>query len=1343
MALVENKNLPIFFKEKEITKQQLDQLKDVLRDAINQLNDISSANTVSITTLNNIVLPAINIVTQSLEEFDQAKADIATILAQAAAIQVALTQIGTEVAYQAQIIALGGQLLQLLQAFNAAEGVLSQTTASAIASAATLQGIVVDGTVRVKKAEATQDSDPVTLTAASVIRQTADRVDQDLTSTNENGPTFQKVTVEDKELTKTDLTNYDTAYDHSQITDGTNPHGTTALAVGFVVESFTGFLSDTQNVESALVQLDTHDHDDDYVKLTQLGVATDTETGVVGVATLNEEGFVDESQLPSYVDDIVKFETYAELPETGSLAKIYIVYNDPTESLNTSYRWDGDDYFPFDEKHAQWGFISGDILEQTDIEQAVYTPLVGGLIADETIGEAIQALDEELGKVIDGTTDIAFSDEDITATFVATAISEVQDNVDATNNRIDDIEDGTTDITFSSEDLSSITLREAIEEVQSNVETVAGDLADVVNGTTNIDFEDTDITATTIAGAISELRNELDTTEDNVNDIINGVTPISIDVASTTDLTSTDIASTILEIYAQKGAASGFATLDSNSRIPAEQLPLEAIEFKGTFGSAGSTTEGDLPSTGNNPGDLYLCDTNAYASTVAGITFESGDKALWDGSAWVRNAARDSVVSVNTKSGAVTLDTTDIATVTTNFNGKLTSLDDTVQLALDTLDDHTHAFDEITSTPTTLSGYGIADAYTIGATDALLAGKVDVDTLSSSLTLYPTTTAEVGGTFDGYFQMVSSPGDTRYNTTEVNVYTTDNTLSGGTSLITSEDPEAPSVVAGLVADAGLFVGDLGIINAVTIGELRHASGNRFARFRYKIFKSDNMVNPIAVSEYTPTVTNTTFQQYFEFALVNNGVFTLADRLVIVYEAYKPESGGNNPIVSIKFGGVTPTRTNLPIPVNVTQNAALITYDPSTVSLLSNNVQAAIDELSAVVDSNTTQIRVEQFKIISDDNEDDTFTYRNSNNIDIVGAYVGGWYEFTLELSGFYAGGNLVWTNINDEVTYFLTDTTNLEEGTPDINNIVTKVRVSHGFVNGDEIDIVYYQGVNIAAAVINDGSVTFPKLDNTLQAQSTLVAGSTAAATANQLVRRDASGNFSANEITATIDGKFKTARAITLSGDVSGTANFDGSAGITITTVVADNSHSHLTTDITGLQDVIDSISSVKISATAPEDPNEEDLWWNSVEGVLYIYYNDGESSQWVAISSGTAFDAEDIAYENTASGLAATQVQAAIDELADEKSSVDYYTTTIADTDWTGSEAPYTAVKTVSGLLSTDRPIVDLDLSAVAIGNVAAKQADWALVYRAAATDTDELSFFATEEPTESLVIQIKVVR
>jgi hypothetical protein len=80
----------------------------------------------------------------------------------------------------------------------------------------------------------------------------------------------------------------------------------------------------------------------------------------------------------------------------------------------------------------------------------------------------------------------------------------------------------------------------------------------------------------------------------------------------------------------------------------------------------------------------------------------------------------------------------------------------------------------------------------------------------------------------------------------------------------------------------------------------------------------------------------------------------------------------------------------------------------------------------------------------------------------------------------------------------------------------------------------------------------------------------------------------------------------------------------------------------------------------------------------------------------------------------------------------------------DWTGSEAPYTAViDDVTGILSTDRPIVDLDLSGEDFADVAAKQADYALIYRAAATDDDEMSFFATDEPTEELVIQIKVVR
>ena len=41
---------------------------------------------------------------------------------------------------------------------------------------------------------------------------------------------------------------------------------------------------------------------------------------------------------------------------------------------------------------------------------------------------------------------------------------------------------------------------------------------------------------------------------------------------------------------------------------------------------------------------------------------------------------------------------------------------------------------------------------------------------------------------------------------------------------------------------------------------------------------------------------------------------------------------------------------------------------------------------------------------------------------------------------------------------------------------------------------------------------------------------------------------------------------------------------------------------------------ASVTISSTAPSSPSAGNMWYNTETGVLYIYYNDGDSSQWVA---------------------------------------------------------------------------------------------------------------------------------
>jgi len=70
-------------------------------------------------------------------------------------------------------------------------------------------------------------------------------------------------------------------------------------------------------------------------------------------------------------------------------------------------------------------------------------------------------------------------------------------------------------------------------------------------------------------------------------------------------------------------------------------------------------------------------------------------------------------------------------------------------------------------------------------------------------------------------------------------------------------------------------------------------------------------------------------------------------------------------------------------------------------------------------------------------------------------------------------------------------------------------------------------------------------------------------------------GNINATVVgTASTANTLTTARTITLAGDVSGAANFDGSSNITITTVIADDSHNHTIANVDGLQAALDSKS-------------------------------------------------------------------------------------------------------------------------------------------------------------------------
>ena len=79
---------------------------------------------------------------------------------------------------------------------------------------------------------------------------------------------------------------------------------------------------------------------DAQVKRSEMGAAG-------GVATLNTEGKVPSSQLPSYVDDVLEYANKAGFPATGESGKIYVA-----KDTNLTYRWGGTEYIEISQSLA-------------------------------------------------------------------------------------------------------------------------------------------------------------------------------------------------------------------------------------------------------------------------------------------------------------------------------------------------------------------------------------------------------------------------------------------------------------------------------------------------------------------------------------------------------------------------------------------------------------------------------------------------------------------------------------------------------------------------------------------------------------------------------------------------------------------------------------------------------------------------------------------------------------------------------------------------------------------------------------------------------------------------------
>ena len=117
------------------------------------------------------------------------------------------------------------------------------------------------------------------------------------------------------------------------------------------------------------------------------------------------------------------------------------------------------------------------------------------------------------------------------------------------------------------------------------------------------------------------------------------------------------------------------------------------------------------------------------------------------------------------------------------------------------------------------------------------------------------------------------------------------------------------------------------------------------------------------------------------------------------------------------------------------------------------------------------------------------------------------------------------------------------------------------------------QAIDVTHASYNDADIKFGTAfgDITGNVTGDLTGNVTGNLTGNSSGMHTGSvvGNVTGNSSTAT---KLATARTVQLSGDVTGSATFDGSANINITAAVQDDSHSHVVSNVDGLQTALDS---------------------------------------------------------------------------------------------------------------------------------------------------------------------------
>lgn len=131
------------------------------------------------------------------------------------------------------------------------------------------------------------------------------------------------------------------------------------------------------------------------------------------------------------------------------------------------------------------------------------------------------------------------------------------------------------------------------------------------------------------------------------------------DIATNLVLINTNIAD-IQAILDSKGQPNGIAPLDANGKISTIYMSDAILTYEGVWDASTNT-----PTLANTDTDVenhwYRCNVAGSVDFGAGsISFNVGDKVVNNGTIWEKWDTTDEVISVNGRTGAVTLDKTDV-----------------------------------------------------------------------------------------------------------------------------------------------------------------------------------------------------------------------------------------------------------------------------------------------------------------------------------------------------------------------------------------------------------------------------------------------------------------------------------------------------------------------------------------------------------------------------------------------------------------------------------------------------------------------------------------------------------